>query len=266
MRGVILLLLFLAGPASAARAVTVPAPLQRPLDCVRSLLDRLPRPRDGSWPATRSTRPPPRGPADIERFVGEATEEEGWAPVVSRDGFQVSRRNLRGSRHVYVRGQGVFGAPPEAVIGLFETSDAALIRRYNPLYDSGWDLERYDSRTKAAYAKVRAACPGVRPRDTVSLISRRDVGGGAWGCGGTVFFQEATTHPAAPPLRGVVRAKILRGMFLVQPVPGCPRQTRFTFTQQCDAGGVIPSWLMNRLIVSESIHFLQRLDRTAKGR
>ena len=69
---------------------------------MRSLLDRLPRPRDGSWPATGSTRPPPRGPADIERFVGEATEEEGWAPVVSRDGFQVSRRNLRGSRHVYV--------------------------------------------------------------------------------------------------------------------------------------------------------------------
>lgn len=134
-----------------------------------------------------------------------------------------------------------------------------MIRRYNPLYESGWDVERIDASTKVSYGKVRAAFPGVRARDTVSLISRRSLAGGA-----TAFFQEAVEHPDVPPIRGVVRAKILRGMFLIRPVPGAPGKTNFTFTQQVDVGGVIPAWIMNRLVTGESVNFLQRLEQMAR--
>jgi len=207
-----------------------------------------------------STRPLMRNPHEVENFIADATSgARSWVPAVQRKGFTVWRRKLPNSPHVYVRGHGVFEAPPSSVIALFESSDADFIRKYNPMYDSGWDLERYDATTKAAYGKVRAAFPGVRPRDTVSLISRRSVRGG-----GVAFFQDAMVHPAAPPLRGIVRAKILRGMFLIQAVPGSATRANFTFCQQVDAGGVIPAWVMNRLITGEAISFLQRLERTAR--
>jgi hypothetical protein len=214
----------------------------------------------GVGESSGSTRPVMRSAEEVENFVADATSgANSWAFAVHQNGFTVWKRKLPGSPHVYVRGHGIFDAPPSSVVALFESSDADFIRQYNPMYDSGWDLERYDATTKAAYGKVRAAAPGVRPRDTVSLISRRCVRGG-----GVAFFQDAMVHPAAPPLRGVVRAKILRGMFLIQSVPGSTTRTNFTFCQQVDAGGVIPAWVMNRLITGEAISFLQRLERTAR--
>lgn len=160
------------------------------------------------------TQPPTRSAQEVDDIVADATgDDKSWVRALSKKGFTVWKRSLPGSPHTYVRGHGVFGAPPKKVIALFEASDAEFIRRYNPMYLTGWDLERYDVRTKAAYGKVKAAFPGVRPRDTVSLISRRAVRGG-----GTAFFQEAMEHPDAPPLRGVVRARIIQGMFLVRVV------------------------------------------------
>ena len=46
-----------------------------------------------------------------------------------------------------------------------------------------------------------------------------------------LLLQHAT-HPDAPALPNVVRAKILRGMHLVQPVRGSPGKANFTFCQQ----------------------------------
>jgi hypothetical protein len=237
-----------------------PAPLLAARERLRNTLAKkiqLPLSGDSSG----STRPSMRNAQQVEAFVADATSgDRSWIPAVHRKGFTVWRRKLPGSPHVYVRGHGIFDAPPSSVIALFESSDADFIRQYNPMYDSGWDLERYDANTKASYGRVRAAFPGVRPRDTVSLISRRSVRGG-----GIAFFQDAMVHPLTPPLRGIVRAKILRGMFLVQAVPGPATITNFTFCQQVDAGGVLPAWVMNRLITGEAVSFLQRLERTARG-
>lgn len=225
-----------------------------------ALLSRLPQMPNFGVLGGSTTRPPMLDAAAVDRFLDDATQADGWEPVLSKGGYSIMKRKVPGSPHVEVRGHGVFSSSPASVIALFESSDADFIRRYNPLYDSGRDLERYDGATKAAYARVRAAFPGVRPRDTVSLISRRSVRGD-----GIAFFQKAMEHRDATPTRGVVRAKILRGMFLMEPVAGSPGQTNFTFTQQCDAGGVVPAWIMNRLITGESLNFLARLERTARG-
>ena len=63
-----------------------------------------------------------------------------------------------------------------------------------------------------------------------------------------------------------VRAKILRGMHLVQPIDKKPGLTNFTFTQQVNAGGVIPAWLMNTLVAQDSVVFIKRLGTAAGAR
>ena len=61
-----------------------------------------------------------------------------------------------------------------------------------------------------------------------------------------------------------VRAEILRGVFLVQGVPQHPGATNFTFTQQVDAGGIVPAWLMNSLVAQDAVVFVKRIGGAAK--
>ena len=104
----------------------------------------------------------------------------------------------------------------------------------------------------------------------------------------------AVDHAAKPVSSDYVRAKILRGMHLVQPVKGSvshggartlgtraeqrlsllltppvavssqPGKTNFTFTQQINTGGVIPAWLMNVLITQDAVQFVKRIGAVAK--
>jgi hypothetical protein len=82
--------------------------------------------------------------------------------------------------------------------------------------------------------------------------------------GGTVLMLRAVDHAAKPVSSDYVRAKILRGMHLVQPVKGSPGKTNFTFTQQINTGGVIPAWLMNVLITQDAVQFVKRIGAVAK--
>ena len=78
-----------------------------------------------------------------------------------------------------------------------------------------------------------------------------------------MLLLQAIEHPAMPPRRGFVRAKLIRGITLMQPVRGQPGTTNFTFTQQVDAGGVIPAWLMNVLITQDAVNFIKRVGAAA---
>ena len=56
-------------------------------------------------------------------------------------------------------------------------------------------------------------------------------------------------------------------MLLTPPgaVSSQPGKTNFTFTQQIDAGGALPAWLMNVLITQDSVQFVQRLGKVARS-
>lgn len=61
-----------------------------------------------------------------------------------------------GSKWDEVRGSAVLDCKPAAVVHLFETNDAELIRSFNPMYHSGYDIERFSDTAKAAYGRVRS--------------------------------------------------------------------------------------------------------------
>ena len=129
------------------------------------------------------------------------------------------------------------------------------------MYDRGYDLEVVDGTTKVSYGSVRSIFP-FKPRDTVTRVAFRELPSGAGG--GTLVLQRAVKHPSMPKRKGYVRAEILRGTFIVQPVKGSPAYTNFTFTQQINAGGIIPAWLMNQLVAQDAVQLLLRLNTAAK--
>ena len=54
-------------------------------------------------------------------------------------------------------------------------------------------------------------------------------------------------------------------MNCIEAMPGDPKRTKFTFTQQIDPGGVIPPWLMNLLITQDGAQFVERLGAVAEA-
>jgi len=219
-------------------------------------LNELPQVREAS-----SSAGPAVGAHSAEKRVREATRTDAaWQLKTSRDGVDVHVRQVPGSKFKMVRGQAVLDVRPDAIAQLFESSDEELIRRFNPLYDSGWDVQRLDRNSKIAYARVRSAFPGVKPRDTVTHVSRHNLREG-----GTVFLLSAVEHPDVPPSNDVVRAKIISGMHLIEPVPSRRRAAKFTFTQQVNLGGIVPAWMVNILVTREAVQFVRRIEAVAKS-
>jgi len=203
-------------------------------------------------------------PSELTSFVVDATRaSDDWSLRVDRDGVRVWRRSVPGSPHDEVRGNGLIQASPRQVVALMRKSDEETIRSYNPTYDSGYDLQTVDASTKVTYGVARSVFP-FRPRDTVTKIIYRQLAPSQLdSIGGSVLLLGAAEHPAMPPRRGFVRARLIRGLTLMQPVPHQPGVTNFTFTQQVDAGGVIPAWLMNVLIAQDSVNFITRVGLAA---
>ena len=239
---------------------TLPRPRLPPLRALQGeLLRRL------QQPLRKSLRPQTAGSLDlgaIEEMVSDSVScNESWVLKVSKDQVRVWRRSDEGCAYDEVRGNGLIRAPPAVVLALLKQGDADTIREYNPMYDDGYDLQQIDKNTKVSYGSVRAIFP-FKPRDTVTRVALRELPN----VGGTVLLLHAADHSAMPERPGYVRAKILKGMHLVQPVKGKPGLTNFTFTQQVNAGGVLPAWLMNVLIAQDAVVFIQRLETAAAAR
>ena len=119
----------------------------------------------------------PLTPATVQNRVAEALNP-AWGPQVigpTDRGVSVFRRTVAGSRWEEVKGVGTLACTPASAIKLFETNDETLIRTFNPLYDSGYDVQRFSASAKVAYARVKSAFPGLRPRDTVSAVEQHAV-------------------------------------------------------------------------------------------
>lgn len=223
---------------------------------------RMPRiPRLPSWRAGKQAGSAGADISDaaVAAFVDDATSaDESWELKVEKGTIRVWRRKVEGSKFDELRGNGILDASPEKVLTLLQSGDAETIRQYNPMYAEGYDLEQLDKQTKISYGTARSIFP-FKPRDTVTRVAFRQLD-----AGGTVLVLHAVDHRDKPVSPDFVRAKILRGMHLVQPMAGHASKTNFTFTQQINAGGALPAWLMNVLITQDSVQFVQRLGKVAR--
>ena len=151
---------------------------------------------------------------DAVAFVKLLTGVDGWTLKFEKGNVRVWARQVAGSKFKEVRGNGIVDAPPAKVLALLRASDAETIRQYNPMYASGYDLQQLDPNTKVSYGTARKVGP-MKPRDTVTRVAFRELPSG-----GTVLMLRAVDHSEKPVASKYVRARILRGMHLVQPVQG----------------------------------------------
>lgn len=199
---------------------------------------------------------------DAEQFVKDATSSSGgWVLKVDReDGIRVWRRHVFGSRTSEIRGNGILMASPSDVDALMQCSDERIIRQYNPLYHSGYDLEKVDKETRVSYGRARSIIPPFKPRDTVTRVAHRKLKDGS-----SVLILHAVAHSNAPRDNGCVRARIMRGMYLMQPIANQPTRTNLTYTMHIDVGALAPRWLMNKVITKDAVQLVQRLSKTSKA-
>ena len=157
----------------------------------------------------RATTSAPRrssGDDDVGAFVADSLSADAeWSLKVDYGTTKVWRRAVKGSAYDEVRGNTIMDAPPAAVLALMRSNDADVIRKYNPMYEDGYDLEAEDDgATRVSYALVRGVF--LQPRDT-ARVAERPVP--AEHDGGTVLLLAPWYAGAAA--EEYVRAQILRG-------------------------------------------------------
>jgi hypothetical protein len=191
----------------------------------------------------------------------DETEADGWEFVGETQGVRVHRKNLpaldgRLSKFACVKATGVIDASPDTILRLFE--DNLRVPEYNKFYAEGRDLEAINENTKVVWA----ASPPMfffKPRDFCTVVHYRRLQDGT-----VCVVNRGAEHPDAPRTDKYVRAEILMGANIIQPVPGKPKQTLFTIVTQVDPGGFSPPAIVNKVTSLGPPNFFKDVERAAK--
>lgn len=173
--------------------------------------------------------------------AARADEPEGtrgpWQLVRSDKGIVVQRRTVAGSQLKEFRGIGVIEAPVSAVMAVLNDSEHR--REWMAESKEQRTLEQIDLTTAVLYSRLAAPWP-VADRDLVMRATTRFEPAQSR----VVIEISATTHPSAPPVKGVVRMPSMQAHWHLSPVLG-GKWTHAEYQVHANAGGSLPTWLAN---------------------
>jgi hypothetical protein len=118
----------------------------------------------------------------------------------------------------------VLSASAEDIYTLFQ--DNTRVCEYNKYFAKGKDLEELNDNTKVVWASSPPLFP-FKARDFCTVVHFRRLEDGT-----IVVLNRAAVHPAAPTLPQYVRAQIIMGANLIQPIKGNPNKCIFTTVTQ----------------------------------
>lgn len=186
--------------------------------------------------------------------------DEGWDLIRSQDGISVMRKFMGSSaqsfKYACVRAEGVLRASPAQILSLFE--DNTRVSEYNKFFGEGRDLEEVGENTKVVWASSPPIFP-FKPRDFCTVVHFRRLRDGT-----VVVLNRATEHPEAPVNRDFVRAKIVLGANIIQPVRGHPNRCRLVVLTQVDPGGFAPPMIVNQICTMGPIGFFKLVEEAAR--
>jgi hypothetical protein len=188
-------------------------------------------------------------------------EEDGWELVSDAKGVTVHRKNLpsmdgRVSKYCCVKASGTLAASPDDILALF--AENTRVPEYNKFYAEGRDLEAINEHTKVVWA----ASPPMfffKPRDFCTVVHYRKLQDGT-----VVVVNRGAEHPEAPRTDKYVRAEILMGANIIQPVPGKPHNAVFTIVTQVDPGGFAPPAIVNKVTSWGPPTFFREVEAAAR--
>lgn len=188
-------------------------------------------------------------------------EADGWELVSDAKGVTVHRKNLpsmdgRVSKYCCIKASGTLAASPDDILALF--ADNTRVPEYNKFYAEGRDLEAINEHTKVVWA----ASPPMfffKPRDFCTVVHYRKLQDGT-----VVVVNRGAEHPEAPRTDKYVRAEILMGANIIQPVPGKPHNAVFTIVTQVDPGGFAPPAIVNKVTSWGPPTFFREVEAAAR--
>jgi uncharacterized protein YndB with AHSA1/START domain len=160
-----------------------------------------------------------------------------WQLVRSDKGIVVHRRTVAGSQLKEFRGIGVIEAPVSAVMAVLNDSEHR--REWMAESKEQRTLEQIDLTTVVLYSRLAAPWP-VADRDLVMRATTRFEAAQSR----VVIEISSTTHPSAPPVKGVVRMPSMQAHWHLSPVLG-GKWTHAEYQVHVNAGGSLPTWLAN---------------------
>jgi hypothetical protein len=189
-------------------------------------------------------------------------EADGWEFVTETNGVRVHRKSLPSmdgklSKYCCVKATGILAASPADILTLFE--DNTRVAEYNKFYAEGRDLEAINDCTKVVWA----ASPPMfffKARDFCTVVHYRKLQDGT-----VVVVNRAVEHPDAPRTDKYVRAEILMGANIIQPVVGKPHQALFTIVTQVDPGiKFAPPSIVNKVVSWGPPTFFKEIETAAQ--
>lgn len=175
----------------------------------------------------------------------------GWTKIRSEDGINVYRKFMGmgpGFQYACVRCGAVINASLSNVYNLFD--DDSRIREYNSFYERGKDIEVFNDNTRIVWSASPPVFP-FKARDFCTVIHTRKLKDGT-----IVILNRATTHSDAPPTSKYVRASVIFGANILQPVENSSNKCKLTMITQVDPGGFTPPMIINHVSFLFKHHIL----------
>lgn len=182
--------------------------------------------------------------------AANASRPAGWSEIASQSpedpktGYRVFERAMPGSEYKAYRIEAVLDAPPERALAA--TRLRILDQRF---VGSGRERRVLRHEGDAVVLYFRTGAPMIDDRDAVTRLEPLRAGGGAMG------WQWRSTNAGPKPQPNVVRMPRSEGSWTFR--PDGERGSHAVYESFAELGGSIPTWIINRLMVSEQLRELE---------
>eukprot|EP00359_Climacostomum_virens_P010179 CAMPEP_0204912996 /NCGR_PEP_ID=MMETSP1397-20131031/11041_1 /ASSEMBLY_ACC=CAM_ASM_000891 /TAXON_ID=49980 /ORGANISM="Climacostomum Climacostomum virens, Strain Stock W-24" /LENGTH=564 /DNA_ID=CAMNT_0052084163 /DNA_START=281 /DNA_END=1975 /DNA_ORIENTATION=- len=169
---------------------------------------------------------------DVERYL---TDTQGWEPIkLSSDIVTGFRRPAAGGLYV-IKGTGVLSFSRERILSLLK--DLTRKTDYDEMFESGHSIQVITGDMEIVYQRFKKQFP-ASGRDFCILQRRITMPNGS-----IIAVAASTTHPSCPPVKGLVRATLHMGAFVLEALG--ETSTKVSYLTYVDLGGSVPGSIAN---------------------
>eukprot|EP01035_Chromulina_nebulosa_P018524 gene18524-24242_t len=186
--------------------------------------------------------------------------DRGWTLIRSEDGIDVYRKFFGNgpvaNKYACVKCSAIINSSLPNVYALFENDDR--VREYNTFVEFSRDIEMVAENTKVVWTASPPIFP-FKARDFCTVVHHRKLKDGT-----IIVLNRPYLHPNAPLTSKYVRASIILGANIMQPIPNQPNKCKLTMLTQLDPGGFAPPMIVNHISSLGPIGFIKNVEKASK--
>ncbi|RMF15188.1 MAG: lipid-binding protein [Gammaproteobacteria bacterium] len=178
-------------------------------------------------------------------------ESDDWTLREQKNGVTIYTREQPGSDYKAFKAVTVLDAPIEAVMAVMANPQSCLEWVKGCLHVEGFDERSFNDRY--AYSVNDMPWP-VRDRDYVIHIrtSAKEIPG-------SIVMHMTSDPDRRPRVEGLIRLTVTQTHYIFTPT--ADGRTRMIWLQHSEPGGILPSWLVNALIVDIPLESIEALNK-----